>query len=247
MLFAILFALFWCLFLYCMKTCLEQADRNAGADNHSGSRTITDSSPSLLMCLQIHPSRVLQRKTAYLIIHILLIKLFSAQIWKKNHLNHLRPEHWMEDAAVFYIYNINFVLLHFQVEEETASFHNPQQAVIYYRLVHNSMSRGLHEFIKGTTHHCQPSRGFMHSQICSFVALCRSDCSSTALNELFCSITAFVCFVPSDRAQVGHQSSPWTEIWTAGGLVKVISLNASNWTCHHFTITYITSILFFFF
>lgn len=108
------------------------------------------------------------------------------------------------------------------------------------------MSRGLHEFIKGTTHNCQPSRGFMHSQIRSFVALCRSDCSSTALNELFCSITAFVCFVPSDRAQVGHQSSPWTERWTAGGLVKVVSLNASNWTCHHFTITYMTSIHFFF-
>lgn len=121
----LLLTLFWCLFLYCMKTSLEQADRNAGADNHSGSRTITDSSPSLLMCLQAHPSWVLQRKTAYLIIHILLIKLFSAQIWKKNHLNHLRPEHWMKDAAVFYIYNINFVLLHFQVEEETASFHNP--------------------------------------------------------------------------------------------------------------------------
>lgn len=30
----------------------------------------------------------------------------------------------MEDAAVLYIYNLNFVVLHFPVEEAAANFHN---------------------------------------------------------------------------------------------------------------------------
>lgn len=30
----------------------------------------------------------------------------------------------MEDAAVLYIYNLNFVVLRFQVEAAAASFHN---------------------------------------------------------------------------------------------------------------------------
>lgn len=49
--------------------------------------------------------------------------IFSWDLKKKiNH--HFKPEHSVEDAAVLYIYNINFVLLHFQAEE-AASFHNP--------------------------------------------------------------------------------------------------------------------------
>jgi len=106
-----------------MKTSLEEADRNAGIDNHSSRQIKRDSSSSLAVCLQAYPSSVLQRKTAYLIIHLLLIKLFSAEISKKK-LNHFKPEHSIENAAVLYIYNINFVLLHFQAEE-AASFHNP--------------------------------------------------------------------------------------------------------------------------
>lgn len=85
----LLLTLFWCLFLYCMKTSLEQADRNAGAENHSSSRTKTDSSPSLLMCLQAHPSWVLQRKTAYLIIHILLQNYFQLKFEKEKSLESL--------------------------------------------------------------------------------------------------------------------------------------------------------------
>lgn len=39
----------------------------------------------------------------------------------------------MEDAAVLYIYNPNFVVLHFQVEAAATSFHNVLQAAIHHR------------------------------------------------------------------------------------------------------------------
>lgn len=53
------------------------------------------------------------------------MKLFSAQIWrKKKPPQLLKPKHRMEDAAVLYIYSLNFVVLRFQVEAAAASFHN---------------------------------------------------------------------------------------------------------------------------
>lgn len=143
LLFCLLLTLFWCLFLYQMKTTLELADIKAGIDNHSSRGFRTDSCPSLLMCLPASPSWVLQ--TAALIIHILLAKLFSAQVWKKKH---LKPKHWM-GAAMPYIYKLNFVVLRCQVEAAAAS--NKQ---LHTTDTHRS-------FVEGSVHNCWPSRGFL--------------------------------------------------------------------------------------